>query len=319
MTTLCHRYQRGALCWPDMKSRFSKKRRIRPLNKSVKPSLPFPPGQLINPKSLPKKSKASGPLWSDYGHAIAVPGRRFIVKMRGRVEPPIPQVPPQEIDFDDGENQWQDMEMQENNYMNNPNPPIYHFDSDGDSNGSRERRRWQNKRQKAKQSSVWLDDVLPRVLSTYMEERARRKGEIPSVPPSSIRIRPADTCACVLTRYISVTLISWSCELRFSRQFYLSHPLTISLALEETNVRVCCRPAVDQLIECGFFPCSPIRPSIAADIDLLDFIVIASLQLVPNVTAWAEILETFWIHQGFQLLPKVSKCLHRLLGVYIML
>ncbi|EJD38609.1 hypothetical protein AURDEDRAFT_40538, partial [Auricularia subglabra TFB-10046 SS5] len=55
-----------------------------------------------------------------------------------------------------------------------------------------------------------------------------------------------------------------------------------------------CRPAVDQLLARGYFPCAPLAPSMAFSLELLHFISIHSLLVAPNITAWAETLETFW-------------------------
>ncbi|KZV91907.1 hypothetical protein EXIGLDRAFT_586847, partial [Exidia glandulosa HHB12029] len=54
-----------------------------------------------------------------------------------------------------------------------------------------------------------------------------------------------------------------------------------------------CRPAAQQLVVKGYFPCAPIRPSLAFNLRLLEFISIHSLNVAPNVTAWAMTLESF--------------------------
>ncbi|KAH7100406.1 hypothetical protein BKA62DRAFT_620099, partial [Auriculariales sp. MPI-PUGE-AT-0066] len=55
-----------------------------------------------------------------------------------------------------------------------------------------------------------------------------------------------------------------------------------------------CRPAWLQLLVRGFFPCAPVRPSMAFSIRLLSWFTCMSLHLAPNTTAWAAVLAMFW-------------------------
>ncbi|KZV86778.1 hypothetical protein EXIGLDRAFT_621462, partial [Exidia glandulosa HHB12029] len=56
--------------------------------------------------------------------------------------------------------------------------------------------------------------------------------------------------------------------------------------------------AAEQLLALGYFPCAPRAPSIAFSMRLLDFISIHSLNVAPNITAWATTIETFWMHNS---------------------
>ncbi|KZV80993.1 hypothetical protein EXIGLDRAFT_629243, partial [Exidia glandulosa HHB12029] len=56
--------------------------------------------------------------------------------------------------------------------------------------------------------------------------------------------------------------------------------------------------AAEQLLAMGYFPCAPRAPSMAFSLGLLDFISIHSLNVAPNVTAWASTIETFWKRRG---------------------
>ncbi|EJD43482.1 hypothetical protein AURDEDRAFT_66435, partial [Auricularia subglabra TFB-10046 SS5] len=60
-----------------------------------------------------------------------------------------------------------------------------------------------------------------------------------------------------------------------------------------------CAPAALQLVERGYFPCAPKRPSMAFDCRLLEFISLHSLHVAPNNTAWATTLESFWARRGY--------------------
>jgi hypothetical protein len=78
-------------------------------------------------------------------------------------------------------------------------------------------------------------------------------------------------------------------------------------ALSEIELAVCrCRPAAEQLISRGLFPCSPLQPSMAADMQLLELITLSFLHLTLNITGWATLLEQFgWKDR---VLPRAVAC-----------
>ena len=43
----------------------------------------------------------------------------------------------------------------------------------------------------------------------------------------------------------------------------------------------------------GYFPSAPIRPTLAFDINLLEFVTIGSHHMAPNVTGWSNALQYF--------------------------
>ena len=53
-----------------------------------------------------------------------------------------------------------------------------------------------------------------------------------------------------------------------------------------------CYPAGVQLVEMGYFPCAPVRPTLAFDINL-EFVTIASHHMAPSVTGWSSTLQYF--------------------------
>ncbi|KIJ32786.1 hypothetical protein M422DRAFT_99171, partial [Sphaerobolus stellatus SS14] len=55
------------------------------------------------------------------------------------------------------------------------------------------------------------------------------------------------------------------------------------------------------LMKHGMFPCSPIQPSLAFDINLLELILLTMLNLAPNMTGWSLALEMFWLRRGYVL------------------
>ncbi|KAF8868702.1 hypothetical protein CPB84DRAFT_1695554 [Gymnopilus junonius] len=56
-----------------------------------------------------------------------------------------------------------------------------------------------------------------------------------------------------------------------------------------------------QLLTLGLFPCAPMRPTLAVDLNMLDFVRGLFLNTAPNVTAWAETLEGFLSTHKFKL------------------
>ena len=43
----------------------------------------------------------------------------------------------------------------------------------------------------------------------------------------------------------------------------------------------------------GYIPCAPVRPMLAFDIDLLEFVTIGSHYMAPNVAGWSSVLQHF--------------------------
>jgi hypothetical protein len=55
----------------------------------------------------------------------------------------------------------------------------------------------------------------------------------------------------------------------------------------------------------GYFPCAPIRPTLAVDINLLEFVTIGSHNMAPNVKGWSDTLQSFLAVCSFLLGGKV--------------
>jgi hypothetical protein len=49
----------------------------------------------------------------------------------------------------------------------------------------------------------------------------------------------------------------------------------------------------------GFFGCAPVRPTLAVDINLLQFVSLGFLNMAPNVTGWARTIEDFLHVRGY--------------------
>ncbi len=70
-----------------------------------------------------------------------------------------------------------------------------------------------------------------------------------------------------------------------------------------------CYPAGVQLVEMGYFPCAPVRPTLAFDINLLEFVTIGSHHMAPNVTGWSSVLQYFLSIRGYLVGEKVRPAL----------
>jgi CxC1 like cysteine cluster associated with KDZ transposases len=66
-----------------------------------------------------------------------------------------------------------------------------------------------------------------------------------------------------------------------------------------------CRPTALQMVEQGYFPCAPLRPSLTVSIELLELVATASLHMAPNVAGWASTLESFLRVRGYEFSSKV--------------
>ncbi|KAJ6534507.1 hypothetical protein DFH09DRAFT_1092099 [Mycena vulgaris] len=82
---------------------------------------------------------------------------------------------------------------------------------------------------------------------------------------------------------------------------------TAGLALDTATTCNCSRRALDiaLLLKADLFPCSPQHPSLAVDLQVLDFVMRLFLNLPPNNTAFCNTLEGFLASRGYKLRTKV--------------
>ena len=74
-----------------------------------------------------------------------------------------------------------------------------------------------------------------------------------------------------------------------------------------TVLSICdCYPAAVQLVDIGYFPCAPVRPTLAIDINLLEFVTLASHNMAPNVMGWSNTLQEFLSIRGYLFGAKVQ-------------
>ncbi|KAH7096185.1 hypothetical protein BKA62DRAFT_39694 [Auriculariales sp. MPI-PUGE-AT-0066] len=100
---------------------------------------------------------------------------------------------------------------------------------------------------------TWSSATIPRLIRPLLRLRHRQ-------PPWLHDVR---SCMCPRPTSLKVLLAAWD-DLRY------------------VQLRVCqCRPAADQLLAVGYFPCAPLRPTVAFSTRLLTFISIHSLRVPP--------------------------------------
>ncbi|KAI6127057.1 hypothetical protein F5141DRAFT_1186285 [Pisolithus sp. B1] len=74
---------------------------------------------------------------------------------------------------------------------------------------------------------------------------------------------------------------------------------------EEIKISYCaCTPAPVHLLKGGLFACSPVTPTLAVDLCVLEFMRTLFVWLTPNTTTQCEALESFLDVQGYQLQSK---------------
>jgi len=80
----------------------------------------------------------------------------------------------------------------------------------------------------------------------------------------------------------------------------------IFTGIELLSICTCAGPAALQLLACGLFPCAPQVPTLAVDIQMLDFVQQLFVHAAPNITAWCKSLEAFLSTRKFKLVSRVS-------------
>lgn len=156
-----------------------------------------------------------------------------------------------------------------------------------------------HRRRRAAQYATWRDRVIPGLLRPFMEyRRAAQREEQP----------PAPACDCHAPRSLTVGLADWEGEFTNIAHCQV---LTARLAGFTTRrIQYCdCFGAAQHLLALGYFPCAPIRPSLAFSLQLLELVSVHALNVAPNTTAWATTLETFWARRGFVVETRVSRAL----------
>ncbi|KAF9235995.1 hypothetical protein BU15DRAFT_50678 [Melanogaster broomeanus] len=111
----------------------------------------------------------------------------------------------------------------------------------------------------------WHDDVIPALVAPYLSFLARGEQE---------QVSPGKACGCKC------------CQLKISCLYFEK--------IDQIDLLICpCHPAPQQLIQRGLFPCSPVAPSLAVSLSMLEFTRECFLRLPPNVTGFTGAVESF--------------------------
>ncbi|KAI6156246.1 hypothetical protein EDD17DRAFT_1779699 [Pisolithus thermaeus] len=94
---------------------------------------------------------------------------------------------------------------------------------------------------------------------------------------------PLSQCSTCITHALNVTCLFFDC-------------------LEEIKINACpCTPTPVCLMKHGLFASTPTAPTLAVDLQVLEFLRKLFVHLTPNTTAWCEALEIFLDGQGYKL------------------
>ncbi|KAL1659791.1 hypothetical protein GGF50DRAFT_64520 [Schizophyllum commune] len=150
-----------------------------------------------------------------------------------------------------------------------------------DSERPERQRTYRGKR--AKTVAAWTDDILPKLRDPIMRLKETTNNLRDPAPEQSTPRECSKSCGGRKRRKLSVFVL---------RQ----------MSVGRISLQTCeCCPAAPQLIEMGLFPCSPYRPTLAIDINILEFVRVLFLNLPPNVTAWCKASEAFLSMRGHKL------------------
>ncbi|PPR01991.1 hypothetical protein CVT26_008736, partial [Gymnopilus dilepis] len=144
-------------------------------------------------------------------------------------------------------------------------------DADREARDEKKRRQWQK----------WSEDIIPALLRPYLHLLKETSG---LRLMESVRRKGCKGCDGV--RQLTVSCIY------FER-------------IENINLCMCKEPAL-QLLECGLFPCAPSEPTLAVDLNVLDFARELFVNAAPNTTAWCDTLEGFLGSRKYKLKTRNS-------------
>jgi hypothetical protein len=137
-------------------------------------------------------------------------------------------------------------------------------------------RRSRHARRKHAQEYRWNTTVLPSIIRPYMKYRREQR-----CPPVSEGLSEV-VCKCG-SRHHALGVICVHME-----------------RIEEITLDICdCRPAPLQLVQRGFFPCAPVRPTLAVSLDMLEFVAELFLHVAPNERGWAATVVKYLKARGY--------------------
>ncbi|KAJ7119205.1 hypothetical protein C8R43DRAFT_857996, partial [Mycena crocata] len=136
----------------------------------------------------------------------------------------------------------------------------------------------QHRRKRAAQWRCWQNDIIPNLLPVFTRTLHATK----SLRECDHLKIPAANCACIGTN-LKIAIVHFT-------------------SIEDIQIKVCpCHTAAEQLMQVAAFPCSPLKPTLAVDLRVLEFTMNLFLQVAPNNTAFSLALERVLANMGYQL------------------
>ncbi|KAJ7802452.1 hypothetical protein B0H13DRAFT_2244742 [Mycena leptocephala] len=139
----------------------------------------------------------------------------------------------------------------------------------------------QHRRKRASQWQRWQVEVIPQLLPHFARvlQESSPSAKWTHATPPEVPVTAAPS---------------------FTKSRLSAFPVCAHLVLFE--IELCkCWPAAIQLMQIGVFGCAPILPSLAVDLQVLEFTTNLFLQISPNNTAMSITLECVLADMGFQL------------------
>jgi len=151
---------------------------------------------------------------------------------------------------------------------------------------------------KQRQWLRWSREVIPAMIQPYLSLLHK------SLNLSNLaNFRNDVGCiGCDMGRRLAVSCIYF--ERKPLNNLYGSFVYCAYVGIEKIILCTCKSPAL-QLLSRGVFPCAPLEPSLAVDLNMLDFVQSLFVHAAPNITAWCDTLESFLSARNFKLTTRV--------------
>jgi len=159
---------------------------------------------------------------------------------------------------------------------------------------------------KEKQTTTWRDIVIPALIGCYGKLLTDSCG---LSKLGDFKAKPVRCSGCSRGQTLTILCLYFHHGLRMCNPLVLlivSHTLS---DYEERSVCTCSDTGYEdvqpasvavQLLNVGLFPCAPKRPSLAVDIDLLDFARLLFLNIAPNTTGFTRAVDDFLVDRSAQ-------------------
>ncbi|KAI5997730.1 hypothetical protein EDC04DRAFT_2584986, partial [Pisolithus marmoratus] len=131
----------------------------------------------------------------------------------------------------------------------------------------------------------WSEDIIPALVKPYMEYLAVSQSLHVVV---NAQVDSASQCHNCVVHRLHV------CCLFFHHMFG-----------RDRDYLLCVHSSSYTAHAHGLFACSPVAPTLAVDLCLLEFMKTLFVWLTPNMTAWCKAFECFLDGQGYKLQSKV--------------